>query len=262
MTVHDTAESSVGEPDLVLDATADNEVADQGLDRERRTGLGRRRRGRGDRPGREPLRPSRSLVRRPHLFRLREQGPLEHGQRGGLPWHRGPGLRGRDPHGGRRRIQGRQEGHRPEEGLPGLPPGALRPRRRHLGRHSQHPGRDGVRGTGHQADPLVPARGGEHPAGQGGGRRGDHEAQPPPPRVRGGRDGSGEGRPVRRLLGPDRRNQRGPAQVEGAGQHLWTRDAGRARVQPSRRSSKRTQRTQEEEGDQRRCHQRSVCSPL
>jgi transcriptional antiterminator NusG len=29
MTAHDTAESSVGEPDLVLDATADNEVSDQ-----------------------------------------------------------------------------------------------------------------------------------------------------------------------------------------------------------------------------------------
>jgi transcriptional antiterminator NusG len=30
MTAHDTAESSVGEPDLVLDATVDNEVPDQG----------------------------------------------------------------------------------------------------------------------------------------------------------------------------------------------------------------------------------------
>jgi transcriptional antiterminator NusG len=30
MTAHDTAESAVGEPDLVLDATADNEVPDQG----------------------------------------------------------------------------------------------------------------------------------------------------------------------------------------------------------------------------------------
>jgi len=34
------------------------------------------------------------------------------------------------------------------------------------------------------------------------------------------RDGAGEGGAVRRLLRPDRRDQRGPAQAEGPGQHL------------------------------------------
>ena len=109
------------------------------------------------------------------------------------------------------------------------------------------PGVTGFVGPGHQADALVPPRGREHPAGQGGGRRSGHEAQPPPPRVRGGRDGTGQGRPVRRLLRPDRRNQRGPAQVEGAGEHLWTRDARSSSSSAKSRSSKRTH--EEEEGD-------------
>jgi hypothetical protein len=39
--------------------------------------------------------------------------------------HGGPHLRGRHPHGGRRRVQERQEGRRPEEDVPRLPAGAL-----------------------------------------------------------------------------------------------------------------------------------------
>ena len=149
-----------------------------GLRRGRRGGRGRRRRRlrgrvrrRGGRGGGavhpQPLRPPRPLVRGPHLLGLREQGQLEPEERGRLPGHGGPGLRGRHPHGGRGRVQERQEGHRPEEGLPRLPPGPLRPRRRHLGGHPQHPGGHRVRGPGHQAHPAVPARGREHPAGQG-----------------------------------------------------------------------------------------------
>ena len=41
------------------------------------------------------------------------------------------------------------------------------------------PGVTGFVGPGHQAHAAVAPRGGEHPAGQGGGRRGHDQAQPP-----------------------------------------------------------------------------------
>jgi transcription antitermination factor NusG len=65
---------------------------------------------------------------------------------------------------------------------------------------------------------------------------GAHQAEPAPARARGGRDGAGQRRAVRRLLGPDRRNQRGPAQAQGARQHLRPGDPGRARIQPGRKA--------------------------
>ena len=46
----------------------------------------------------------------------------------------------------------------------------------------------------------------------------------------------GQGGPVRRLLRPDRRDQRGPAQAQGARQHLRPGDPGRARVRPGRQA--------------------------
>jgi transcriptional antiterminator NusG len=43
-----------------------------------------------------------------------------------------------------------------------------------------------------------------------------------------------EGRPVRRLLGSSRRDQRGPHEAQGAGEHLRSRDHGRDGLQPGR----------------------------
>ena len=57
-----------------------------------------------------------------------------------------------------------------------------------------------------------------------------------PPRVRDGRDRPGQGRSVRRLLRRDHRDQRGPAQGQGARQHLRPGDARGARVLPGRQA--------------------------
>ena len=67
------------------------------------------------------------------------------------------------------------------------------------------------------------------------GRGGPAQGQAPP-RVRAGRDGAGQGRALRRLLRRDRRDQRGPAQGQGARQHLRPRDPGRARVLAGRQA--------------------------
>ncbi len=92
-----------------------------------------------------------------------------------------------------------------------------------------------------------------------GGRRSHHQAQPAPSRVRGRRDGAGQRGSIRGLLGPDRGDQRRPAQVEGAGEHLRPRDAGRTRIQSSRQAVGKA--TEEEEGDDTRWHPRSGSSP-
>ena len=121
----------------------------------RRPGRRRRRRargprrgrpaGRGRRPGREPLRPAGPVVRGPHPVGLREEGQAEPRGPHLVHEHGGAHPRGRHPHGRRRRVQERQEGRRPEEGLPRLPARALRPRRRLLVRHPQHARRHRVR---------------------------------------------------------------------------------------------------------------------
>ena len=84
------------------------------------------------------LRPARSLVRGPHAVGLREEGQAEPRGPHLVHEHGGAHPRGRHPHGGRRRVQGRQEGRRPEEDVPGLPARAVRARRRLLVRDPQH----------------------------------------------------------------------------------------------------------------------------
>jgi len=81
---------------------------------------------------------------------------------------------------------------------------------------------------------------------------GVEQEDPAAPRVRGGRDGAGEGGAVRRLLRTDRRDQRGPAQAEGPGQHLRAGDPRRARVQPGRQAL---------ETGSLKCHRRRRSSP-
>ena len=132
------------------------------------------------RRGREPLRPARTLVRGAHLRRLREQGEVQSREQDRLDEHGGPDLRGRDPHGGRRRVQERQEGRGPEEGVPRLPPHPLRPRRRLVVGDPQHPGGHRVRRPRHQAHAAVAPRGGEHPPGQGRGRPRARSRRPGP----------------------------------------------------------------------------------
>ena len=84
------------------------------------------------------VRPARPLVRRAHAVGLREEGQAEPRGPHLVHEHGGAHPRGRHPDGGRRRVQGRQEGRRPEEDVPGLPARALRARRRQLVRDPQH----------------------------------------------------------------------------------------------------------------------------
>ena len=74
-----------------------------------------------------------------------------------------------------------------------------------------------------------------------------HEEDPPTSRVRSRRDGEGQGRSVRGLLGPDRRDQRGPGEAQGAREHLRARDPGRARVQPGREALRFPRSSEEQE---------------
>ena len=109
---------------------------------------GRRRsppRGGGGRARDQPLRPARALVRGAHAVGLREQGPPEPRGPHRFDEHGGPHPRGGHPHRGRRRVQGRPQGRRPAQGVPRLPARALRPRRRLLVRHPQHPRRHRLR---------------------------------------------------------------------------------------------------------------------
>ena len=152
------------EPDLVVDATAEPEPTELG--------------GWGDEEGEEPP-PVESPYDRPgRWYVVHTYSGYENKVRSNMgnvvasARHRGPRLRGRHPDGGRRRVQGRQEGHRPEEGVPGLPARPLRPRRRHVGCHSQHSRRDGLRRPGDQADAALARRGREHLAGEAAGRPG------------------------------------------------------------------------------------------
>ena len=55
-------------------------------------------------------------------------------------------------------------------------------------------------------------------------------------RVRGGRERAGQGRPVRRLLRPGRRDQPRSHEAQGAGEHLRTRDARRDGLRPGRQA--------------------------
>ena len=74
------------------------------------------------------------------------------------------------------------------------------------------------------------------PVRQGRRRRGCRRAQQAQARVRGRRERAGQGRPVRRLLRPDRRDQRRPHEAQGAGQHLRPGDPGRDGLQPGRQA--------------------------
>ena len=99
----------------------------------------------------------------------------------------------------------------------------------------QTPGVTGFVGPGTKPTPL-PRRRSRHPPGPRRRRRGPEAPLQAAPRARDRRDGPGQGRSVRRLLRPGRRDQRGPAEAEGAGQHLRPGDPGRARVQPGRQA--------------------------
>ena len=82
------------------------------------------------------------------------------------------------------------------------------------------PGVTGFVGAGNKPPAAAPQGRRELPAGQGRDHGGRPQAHPSPARVRDQRDRAGQGRPVRGLLRRDRRDQRGPAQAQGAGQHL------------------------------------------
>ena len=121
-----------------------------------------------------------------------------------------------------------------QEGLPGLPASAPRPRRRLLVRGAQHPRCYRVRRSGHPAHPVVSAR--TSRASCRSRRRKARGSR----RARAGRassTSSGESvrvaRAVRRLQRHHCRDQRGPAEAEGAGQHLWTGDPRRIGLRPS-----------------------------
>ena len=96
------------------------------------------------------------MVRRPHAVGLREEGQAEPRGAHVVHEHGGAHPRGRHPDGGRRRVQGRQEGRRPEEDVPRVPPRALRARRRQLVRHPEHAWRHRLRRPGRQALPPAP----------------------------------------------------------------------------------------------------------
>ena len=136
------------------------------------------------RPGREPVRPARPVVRGAHAVGLREEGQAEPRGPHLLHEHGGAHPRGRHPDGGRRRVQGRQEGRRPEEDVPRLPARALRPRRRLLVRHPQHARRHRLRRPRHQALAAAPQGRRDLPPGQGRGRGAAGQEGPAPPRVR------------------------------------------------------------------------------
>jgi hypothetical protein len=120
-----------------------------------------------------------------------------------IPWRRG-------------RVQERQEGRRPEEGLPATSSSAASTTIRYVVQHAR---RHRLRRPGGQAVPAAAARRRDVPERQGR-ERGRTQALQAPPRVRARRDGAGQGRPLRRLQRRDRRDQRGPAQGQGARQHL------------------------------------------
>ena len=134
------AEVAPVEDEAVAEAAAEvADVAEPAVDDEVEDASTRTRRTR-TRSRHEPspwMRPG-PVVRRPHAVRLREEGQVQ--PRGPHPVHEhgGEDLRGRHPHGGRRRVQGRPQAGRPAQGLPRLPAGALRDGRRQLVRHPQH----------------------------------------------------------------------------------------------------------------------------
>ena len=99
------------------------------------------------------------------------------------------------------------------------------------------PGVTGFVGLGRQAHAAGPQGRRDVPRGQARGHRG-HRPRRPGRRLEYevGESVRVQGRPVRRLLRPDRRDQRGPAQAQGARQHLRAGDPGRARVQPGRQA--------------------------
>jgi len=66
----------------------------------------------------------------------------------------------------------------------------------------------------------------------------------------------GQGRTLCRLLGPDRRNQRGPAEAQGPGQHFWSRDPSGTRIQPGREAVGRRDQVRRST----ECHRRSASS--
>ena len=109
-------------------------------------------------PSRAPYDRPGPVVRRAHLRRLREQGEVQPREPHRLHEHGGPDLRGRHPRGGRHRVQERQEGRRPEEGVPRLPARALRARRRLLVRRAQHARRHRLRRPRGPSPRRCPAR--------------------------------------------------------------------------------------------------------
>ena len=122
------------------------------------------------------------VVRRAHPVGVREEGHRQPPRSHPEHEHGGQDLRGRDPDGGRRRVQERSQADRAEEGLPRLPARALPHGRRVLVLHPQHPGCHRVRRPeppGPEADAAHPARGAHVPVGQGRRRRGRRRAPSP-----------------------------------------------------------------------------------
>ena len=131
-------------------------------------------------------------------------------------------------------YKGGKQGHRPEEGLPRLPALPGRPRRRLLVRHPPDArASPGFVGPGTKPTPLsraevesilqVREEGVEAPKQRR--PRLEHEIGETV-RVKEG--------PFADFTGSGRRDQRGPAEAEGARQHLRPGDPGRARIQPGR----------------------------